>query len=336
MAILYIIGNGFDRHHGLDTSYTSFARFLRDRYPDLYNRVRQYIHLPELEDPYEDETEEERRLRWQHQDQWNRFEAALSDFDFEEVLDDAEIELPDYSSDSFRDRDYHAFTFEMERIVKPLTSGLRQAFIEFISGVQFEEGPGDQALSLNTDSVVLNFNYTGTIERYYHFRSEQILYLHGRVGRDQDIVLGHGVSPDSFEPQSPQMPEGLSDAEREQWQDNQSDGFDWAFEAGKSELMNYYYKSYKPTQRIIEENLLFFEGLANITEVVVIGHSLAEVDQPYLLRVKELVGPSIPWKITYHGNEDFQAKVAHLRNMGFAEGQAELVPTDFLLAQQNR
>lgn len=56
MKSLYIIGNGFDRAHNLDTSYWSFREYLDDKYPDflvafehLYNIGRIDFQIPELE-----------------------------------------------------------------------------------------------------------------------------------------------------------------------------------------------------------------------------------------------------------------------------------------------
>lgn len=36
---LFIIGNGFDLHHGLKTSYRDYALFLQTRYPDVMDNA---------------------------------------------------------------------------------------------------------------------------------------------------------------------------------------------------------------------------------------------------------------------------------------------------------
>ncbi|HHF7563816.1 TPA: AbiH family protein [Klebsiella pneumoniae] len=45
---LYITGNGFDLHHGLDTSYCSFAYFLRSHQRDSYNNLIEFVGFTEL------------------------------------------------------------------------------------------------------------------------------------------------------------------------------------------------------------------------------------------------------------------------------------------------
>jgi len=46
---LYIIGNGFDRHHGLSTSYQLFGFFLQKRHTELYKLFTEYYGLPDLD-----------------------------------------------------------------------------------------------------------------------------------------------------------------------------------------------------------------------------------------------------------------------------------------------
>lgn len=36
---LYIIGNGFDIHHGINSSYSNFREWMSENHPDTMNRV---------------------------------------------------------------------------------------------------------------------------------------------------------------------------------------------------------------------------------------------------------------------------------------------------------
>ena len=45
----------------------------------------------------------------------------------------------------------------------------------------------------------------------------------------------------------------------------------------------------KNTQAVIAENEAFFGNLADVTDVYVLGHSMAEVDLPYFERVRDVV-----------------------------------------------
>ena len=51
MDTLYIIGNGFDLFHGLNTSYKSFGFYLKGKHSEIYDYLIEYYGLPYLEDP---------------------------------------------------------------------------------------------------------------------------------------------------------------------------------------------------------------------------------------------------------------------------------------------
>jgi hypothetical protein len=48
MKTLYIIGNGFDIHHNLDTRYQSFANYLAENNSDVYDLLLNYYGLPDI------------------------------------------------------------------------------------------------------------------------------------------------------------------------------------------------------------------------------------------------------------------------------------------------
>lgn len=49
MNSLYIIGNGFDLHHELDTHYRSFGLYLQDHYGAIYDQLLEYFGLPHID-----------------------------------------------------------------------------------------------------------------------------------------------------------------------------------------------------------------------------------------------------------------------------------------------
>lgn len=56
MKNLYIIGNGFDLYHGLDTKYQTFAKYLAENDSEVYDLLLTYYGLPDIsEDPVRDE-----------------------------------------------------------------------------------------------------------------------------------------------------------------------------------------------------------------------------------------------------------------------------------------
>lgn len=320
---LYIIGNGFDLHHKLKTKYQHFAFYLQEKHTEIYDLLLKYYGLTDL-DPKDESS------LWDPL--WGDFENALAEFDFESVLDDNTDFLPDYGSDDFRDRDNHAYQFEMEGIVNKLTKNLFQAFKEFILEVEFPEPKEDNLLKLENNAMFLNFNYTDTLENYYGINRRGITYIHGRAKTDDDpTILGHGIDPGQFDEEPVKEPVGLSEDELFLWREEMADGYDAAYESGKEELKSYFSASYKSTGELIEKNDGFFSSLTDVQKVIVLGHSISEVDQPYFHKVIESIAKKdITWSVSYYSDAEKITLLQNLINLGLKENQIDLIKTEVL------
>lgn len=62
----------------------------------------------------------------------------------------------------------------------------------------------------------------------------------------------------------------------------------------------YFADTFKPTASIIEQYRSHFDALGCIEEIVVLGHSLSDVDAPYFAEIIERVSPSTRWSVSYH------------------------------------
>jgi hypothetical protein len=90
---LYIIGNGFDIYHRLDTKYQSFAKYLSKVNNEIYELILTYYGLPDIsENPVSDDD----------YNSWSTFESALADLDYEQVLDDNSDYAANPSSTDFK------------------------------------------------------------------------------------------------------------------------------------------------------------------------------------------------------------------------------------------
>ena len=63
---LYIIGNGFDIHHGIKSRYSDFRDYLRKIDNSLYDLITEYIPIS---------------------DDWSDLEQSLADTDSEQIKD---------------------------------------------------------------------------------------------------------------------------------------------------------------------------------------------------------------------------------------------------------
>ncbi|WP_447474362.1 bacteriophage abortive infection AbiH family protein [Vibrio harveyi] len=297
---LYIIGNGFDLHHKMDTTYASFGLFLKEYNYEVYELLLEHYGFSDLN-----------RLNQESMSDplWSEFEKSLSILDTTTVLEASEDYLPNYSSDEFRDRDRYAFEFEMEKVLKLLTSELYAAFKQFILSVEFPVLAPHNLIDLDKDALYLNFNYTDTLYKYYGISDDNVLFIHEKARNDEAaLILGHGVDPENFTDKQEVPPKGLSEEEYEQWVQYQSDNFDYSYELGKTMINNYFIETFKSTDKIIEKYSSFFSNLSSISEVFVLGHSLAEVDLPYFKVLATSLKPQVKWTVTYHSDSD---KVKH-------------------------
>jgi Bacteriophage abortive infection AbiH len=320
---LYIVGNGFDRYHGLDTRYQSFAFFLKQYYSEVYDLLIQYFPLPDL-DPNNGASFSDPL--------WNDFENALAKLDFETVLDDNSDYLANPSSPDFRDRDWHSFQIEMQGIADILTKKLTQAFREFILKVFFPDSVENKLIRLQSNSVFLNFNYTDTLEKYYFIDREKVLYIHGEAKlKNEKLILGHGVNPKDFKEEKKTPPEGLSDEDMERWEDQMSNDYDFSYDSGKNEIMSYFNRSFKSTREIIEKNVNFFEASKNSNKILVLGHSISEVDQPYFEKIIHTVNnENVPWIVSYYFESEGNSHLNKLKLMGLKQNQIQLVKMEDL------
>jgi hypothetical protein len=144
---LYIIGNGFDLHHKLDTRYKSFGLYLKEHYGSIYDQLLEYFGLPHI-----DENDEK------IDPLWSNFERSLSLLNVDMVYDAYSGSLANPSAPDFRDRDWNTFAIDMEMVVDSLTKNLIKAFHEFILKVDYTVIPRDKRLPLDSQALFLSFN----------------------------------------------------------------------------------------------------------------------------------------------------------------------------------
>ncbi|MFW5489102.1 MAG: bacteriophage abortive infection AbiH family protein [Desulfovibrio sp.] len=265
---LYIIGNGFDLHHNLNTSYGAFATWLKDNHSSLYDRCLKYLMG---EDPT----------------LWNEFENCFSLIDYDTIEDEASDFLQSYATENWSDSYHHDYQYEIEQITKDLSINLIQAFTEWITFVD-KQIPNSfcvtSKIRLNPNAHFLTFNYTSTLAKIYNIPTEQTKHIHGSCFHG-GIVLGHAyeIAPNQFTSQI-------------------DEDTDVRIAEGYSLIQDYFDRTLKPSQSIIETNAGYFKELQYASKVFVLGHSMSEVDKPYFDKISA-VTRDIPWIVSYYEEE---------------------------------
>jgi len=294
MSKLYIIGNGFDLHHGLATKYTNFQSHLKTHHIQLLDSLNQYYIL-----------ENDHSL-------WSKFEENLANLDKDSLLDF----LMEYFDDT-SDRGRNAMGIETETYLDLLTNGLRREFSDFILKAEAKGIDRSKLIQIDIDAKFICFNYTNTLEKYYLIPNDNIFYIHGIAREKEGITLGHSTDPELFNEEKPEPipPEEASKELLEQWYEYMSDQHNPIYDDCVSTVNRYFLSSFKDTKNIIEENSLYFDDLSDIKEVFIYGHSMSDVDMPYIEKIASTVKSNCCWFISYYDQnekEDIQYPLEHL------------------------
>lgn len=251
MKKLFIIGNGFDLYHGFNTSYKSFYKYIKSQNQQFF-KMNCKVFLGQFK-PTD-------RL-------WSVFEEEISAFDYNQfVLED----------DIYNDQTNQIELAKLSvvkaniKVWKILLDHLFREWIKTtvlnvdLSGKRFKD-----------DSVFMNFNYTDTLQRLYQVNDNKILYIHNSI-KDDNLIYGHGVKF-NFEEMLEHyglVKDGIAEFTEMQLRD-----IDVQFTVGRS--------LFKDVQKIIESHREFEKTIKGVNEIIVIGHSMSEVDFPYFEWIRD-------------------------------------------------
>ena len=290
---LYVIGNGFDKHHDMRCGYGDFKKWLEENHKNVYdNLTRIYGNCDS--------------------DWWRTFEESLAKIDPDKYPDevagksffelkrlleerygalgreaiDAYEEAGGDINNKFRLSSAIAH-FEMEK----LKEDLNDAFGEWVMtlGVPSREHYIDW---IDKNATFFTFNYTRTLEDLYGVGNDQIVHLHGSV--DNGIfVIGHNLTL-----------EDILNNDMENAYDRDPDA-DVGEDEARMELFEVIADQLrKPVMEIIDEHKVAFNELSTLLELIVLGFSYSPVDLPYLRRIFEIAGTNIKVKFGWHTLED--------------------------------
>lgn len=296
---LYIIGNGFDRGHGLPTAYWDFRTYLDNNYPDFLRTFEEHYSIyPGMS------SEEKQGLLW------NRFETNLANIDEDEIIESCTgLDLGLESGDTgIEDTLYYYFSNEYDYINK-LAKYLKQ----WVRTIRIRDClPRTSLIDKKNGDQYITFNFTAVLENVYNIPPGQIIHIHGSL-RDYTIdpVLGHGNIS-----RIQAIQDKLSAAEMT---------FDEKMHSICNVIKDYYQRTFKDTNKYVPE-LLRIDG-NQITEIHVIGHSLDGVDMPYFSEIDNITGNKLPWTIYAHKEADAEEKKARLADAGVNPNRICIIPS---------
>lgn len=159
---LYIIGNGFDLHHGLKTSYKHFC--------DSYAKKNHYL-WGELSKLYGSKI---------HQDVWwSDFETMLGKIDYDNLINSK-------NGVALGPNDVRNF----------LMFNLRTLFGEWIKTIDCNCQP-DESLNIDKGSLFFTFNYTLVLENVYGIKDDNVWHIHNSIKDSHNginPIVGHDTN----------------------------------------------------------------------------------------------------------------------------------------------
>lgn len=158
---LYILGNGFDLHHGLKTSYLDFR--------DDYVKKRSSILWNDLLDIYGSAPQNDNL--W-----WKDFENMLGKVDYESLS-----------------KSHNRKALGFMKVRNLMKGKLPPLFGKWIKDVdrQIDASKIELVDDIDADSLFFTFNYTILLEKAYQVKEENVWHIHGSVKHPDDIVVGH-------------------------------------------------------------------------------------------------------------------------------------------------
>ena len=282
---LYIIGNGFDIHHGINSKYSQFKEWLEDN-QDEYNALYLLYNHFHVDGDF-----------------WYDFENSLSKFNISEFAEnETHKNYPDFTSDHFA-REWDKPIYQSEQDFVRIADEIKYAFHDWICSLN-SPNPRKQ-LNLHTgDSFFINFNYTKTLEDLYHISTSRICHIHGCVDTDESFILGHGEEVVSESSSSDELPDYCDTSEKiEAFYDSHYDPVLDNVTETIVNGVNTFLK--KDVQSNIDNHYDMFHNLNQLEEIHVYGWSFSSIDTPYLDEILQNNDMSrLHWIISWHIEND--------------------------------
>lgn len=259
---LYIIGNGFDLRHGIKSRYENFKE-----YAWKHCGSKGY-YLGVLEQCYHQVGANGELVLW------SDLERALGNPDIAAVQTEAteDIEYEEGHEIRYQPAMEDAAGF----LVPDMFSTFHSLFEEWVNSIDITEAVRIPNLKhFDSDGLFLSFNYTDTLESVYGIPRNQINYIHGRRNSNDEIIVGHCSEVDA----NAQLP-------------NDPMIYDYQAYDTIADLVN---EERKKVPDIIRDNQDYWTKLNTVDKVVVYGHSLADVDMPYLMEIANSVLHDAEW-----------------------------------------
>jgi len=318
MNRLYVIGNGFDLHHGIESSYKHFAYWLKKHDRDIFETYRRVCDYEAL---------------------WQDFERGMAYVSRSYFLDMAMPFLPSLKGREADDLTGAEIFFSGDwgaDFATNLITRLKMRFSQWIASIKIPADYRTHMINLDRDARFLNFNYTDFLESQYGVEETKIQYIHGKRGRKPiNLIVGHGENdgeifdrwynkisryrPIIKKGKKIYVPTPYLKLYRE------PTCYIPEYEHLTERIEIYYEESRKPVKKIIETLSAYFNSLHDVGQIEVMGFSFSPVDLPYMqtLLARNDNPDKIKWRVSQYSADGATKALNALESIGVAPQQIE-------------
>lgn len=268
---LFILGNGFDLDHDLETSYDDFKNWVFNRNKELHSKISFMM-------------EEHSKLALSDEDKlnWSDFERSFHEIiqgDWGQNFIEGSIQeyLSDPGDPNFSDSDWGSLVYELEEQLVSLAEvkTLFKEWIPFIVEPTIKQHSPKYVF--NKEDLFFSFNYTTTLETIYKIEESNIYQVHGDY---QNVIVGHnGTFVDNFSEEY--------DPENDNTMLSEAIDSISTLHADLSKDVD------KQIDKLKES--IFLSELKSVNKIYVLGHGYGEYDYPYYKIISKEVTNECVW-----------------------------------------
>lgn len=294
--VLYIIGNGFDCHHGVKSRYSHFRDWLQKNNTELFNLYETVCDYDAL---------------------WSDFEIGTAYVSRDYLIENGVMLLPDGGWDPDEDSyaDLFMATDYAREAASNLIEDLKTEFHRWIQRIETPRDYKDKMLMVDDHARFLSFNYTNFLETQYGIPRSHINYIHGhKFGSIGSLVVGHAEDDEKIfkaweASKRYHKPRYNKKGKKYYFRDDAWKVYHSQlpeYEMIAENIEEYYENARKPVAKIISANRDYFDDLYDVKTIYVWGFSFSNVDMPYL---KEIIVANdnpeeIKWHISYYKEDE--------------------------------
>ena len=211
---------------------------------------------------------------------WSDFENTLGNYDEELILNECRPDEP-IDFDHYM-RSTAAIEDSPATFLYPTLEELNIEFSNWVNSISLDDI--DRIFdNVSSSSLYLSFNYLETLEKLYLIPTNRVFHIHGsRLKRDK-YIFGHN---------NQRVFHFTDEDDRPSYE-----------EEALLDIINKMNEFIKPYSQNIIQCPLFGSCLQQIQRIVVVGHSLSQIDKPYFEEIQKYTNPHIRWRISYHDDK---------------------------------